>query len=71
MINDPIDSAMVVAINQIGHVMDIKTIAEFVKNSEILKKLESIGVDYAQGYGIAKPMPMEQIIVDILKQTEQ
>ena len=71
MINDPIDSAMVVAINQIGHVMDIKTIAEFVENSEILKKLESIGVDYAQGYGIAKPMPMEKTLINILKQTDQ
>jgi Amt family ammonium transporter len=55
---DPIDRAMVQAINQIGHVMELKTIAEFVENELILEQLRSIGVDYAQGYGIAKPIPL-------------
>lgn len=67
MINDPIDSAMVVAINQIGHVMNIKTIAEFVENEDIYQKLEAIGVDYAQGYGIARPMPLDEAIKNVVK----
>ena len=58
MINDPIDCAMVESINHIGHVMGIKTVAEFVENQDILEKLRAIGVDYAQGYGIAKPRPL-------------
>jgi len=62
MINDPIDCAMVESINHIGHVMGIKTIAEFVENQAILEKLRAIGVDYAQGYGIAKPRPLEEIV---------
>jgi len=49
---------MVESINSIGHVMGIKTIAEFVKNLEIKKKLEEMGVDYAQGYHIAEPAPL-------------
>jgi diguanylate cyclase (GGDEF)-like protein/PAS domain S-box-containing protein len=57
MAKDPIDSAMVEAINHIGHVMGKLTIAEFVENEEILIQLRRIGVDYAQGYGIAKPVP--------------
>ena len=61
MINDPIDRAMVESINNIGHVMGIKTIAEFVENQEILEKLRFIGVDYAQGYGIALPAPLEDM----------
>jgi EAL domain-containing protein (putative c-di-GMP-specific phosphodiesterase class I) len=61
MINDPIDCAMVESINHIGHVMGIKTIAEFVENQAILEKLRTIGVDYAQGYGIAKPCPLEDL----------
>ncbi|MHB1590293.1 MAG: EAL domain-containing protein, partial [Sulfuricella sp.] len=61
MINDPIDCAMVESINHIGHVMGIKTIAEFVENQAILDKLRVIGVDYAQGYGIAKPCPLEEM----------
>ncbi|MES2353489.1 MAG: EAL domain-containing protein [Pseudomonadota bacterium] len=55
MVNDPIDRAMVDAINNVGHVMGIRTIAEFVENDAILQELRKMGVDYAQGYGIAKP----------------
>lgn len=60
MAKDPIDCAMVEAINQVGHVMGIRTIAEFVENDEIRIMLRTIGVDYAQGYGIGKPQPVEQ-----------
>ncbi|MES2933653.1 MAG: EAL domain-containing protein [Pseudomonadota bacterium] len=58
MIDDPIDCAMVEAINHIGHVMGILTIAEFVENDTVLSKLREIGIDFAQGYGIEKPRPM-------------
>ncbi|HUX91061.1 MAG TPA: EAL domain-containing protein [Gallionellaceae bacterium] len=63
MLNDPIDCAMVESINHIGHVMGIKTIAEFVENQAIKEKLLAIGVDYAQGYSIAKPMPLQEFAV--------
>lgn len=55
MMDDPIDRAMVEAINHIGHVMHIETIAEFVENNAILEALRTMGVDYAQGYGVEKP----------------
>ena len=55
IVDDPIDLAMVEAINQIGHLMGIKTIASFVENQDILEKITALGVDYAQGYGIAIP----------------
>ena len=55
MVHDPIDRAMVEAINQIGHVMGKLTIAEFVENDDTLVLLRDLGVDFAQGYGIAKP----------------
>jgi len=58
---DPIDAAMVEAIHRIGEVMGIATIAEFVENPEILERLRAIGVDYAQGYGIARPRPLEAL----------
>lgn len=41
--------------------MGMQTIAEFVENEEILRVLGQIGVNYAQGYGVAKPAPMEEI----------
>jgi EAL domain-containing protein (putative c-di-GMP-specific phosphodiesterase class I) len=61
MLDDPIDCAMVDSINQIGHVMGIRTIAECVENDAILAKLQALGVDYAQGYGIARPAPLVEL----------
>lgn len=55
---DPIDRAMVEAINNIGHVMGIKTIAEFVETEAIAAVLRGLGVDYAQGYYIGRPEPL-------------
>ena len=59
--DDPIDLAMVKSINEIGHAMGKQTIAEFVENKVILDKLKrrDIGVDYAQGYAIGRPQPVE------------
>jgi EAL domain-containing protein (putative c-di-GMP-specific phosphodiesterase class I) len=54
---DPIDRAMVEAINKVGHVMGITTIAECVETPQTLAILEQIGVDYAQGYAIGRPHP--------------
>ena len=59
--DDPIDYAMVKSINEIGQILDKKTIAEFVENDLILEKLMEIGVDYAQGYVISHPEPIEEI----------
>lgn len=71
MVDDPIDRAMVEAINQIGHVMGLKTVAEFVENQEILDLLRVIGVDFAQGYGIAKPIMLESLLEDYLNPQKQ
>jgi len=62
MVNDPMDAAMVVAINQVGHVMGLKTIAEFVETDAVLELLREMGVDFAQGYGIEHPRPLEDLI---------
>ena len=55
---DTVDAAMVDAINQIGHVMGLKTIAEFAEDQAIVDLLTAMGVDYAQGYGIGHPEPL-------------
>jgi diguanylate cyclase (GGDEF)-like protein len=59
---DPIDHAMVKSINEIGHVMGMQTIAEFVENDEIKGMLREIGINYAQGYGIGKPYPFNELL---------
>ncbi|MGD8589654.1 MAG: PAS domain S-box protein [Chromatiales bacterium] len=62
ILSEPLALAMVRSINEIGHVMGKRTIAEFVENAPILEKLWEIGVDYAQGYGIDRPRPMEALL---------
>lgn len=58
IVEDAIASEMVEAISRIATVMGLQTVAEFVENDEILIKLKTLAVDYAQGYGIAKPHPL-------------
>jgi diguanylate cyclase (GGDEF)-like protein len=58
MLDDPMDHAIVEAINNIGHVVGLKTIAEFVESDAIKQRLIDIGVDYAQGYAIQRPVPL-------------
>ena len=60
--HDKIDLAMVNAINQVGHTMGLKTIAEYVENKEIEDMLLTLNIDYAQGYGIQKPEPITKLL---------
>jgi diguanylate cyclase (GGDEF)-like protein/PAS domain S-box-containing protein len=62
VLQDEIDLAMVRSINDIGHVMGKKTIAEFVESWEILQCMREIGVDFVQGYGIARPSPLIDLL---------
>ena len=55
MLHDPIDREMVRSINEIGHLTGKRTIAEFAENAEIIEMLRGLGVDYAQGWGVAQP----------------
>jgi EAL domain-containing protein (putative c-di-GMP-specific phosphodiesterase class I) len=61
ILDDKVDLAMVRSINEVGHVMGKKTIAEFVENKQIFDLLNELGVDYAQGYAIAKPVPLDEL----------
>ena len=59
--SDAANYAMVESINHIGHVMGRKTIAEFVENAETLQTLNTLGIDYMQGFGIAKPSALANL----------
>lgn len=61
MEHDPLDKAMVSAINDIGHVLGKATIAEYVENENILQLLKELGVDYVQGFYLGKPEPVTNI----------
>src|SRR5690606_4031089 len=55
-----VDHAMTEAINNVGKILGLKTIAEFVENEAILSQLREIGVDFAQGYGVRRPEPWRE-----------
>ncbi len=60
IVHDRIDYEIVKSINDIGHALDMKIIAEYVEDEAILMKLSELKVDYAQGYGIGKPLPLDE-----------
>ncbi|MEE8365998.1 MAG: MASE3 domain-containing protein [Gammaproteobacteria bacterium] len=62
IVDDPIDYAMVKSINEIGQLMGMQTIAEFVENDEIRAMLKTIGVNYGQGYALGKPQPLKELL---------
>jgi diguanylate cyclase (GGDEF)-like protein len=68
ILEDRISHAMVSSINQIGHIMQLKTIAEFVENEAIKERLKLIGVDYIQGYAIGEPKPLGPFLESIARE---
>ena len=58
---DEVAEAMVRSVNQVGHLMGVKVIAEYVENEKIIQILREIGVDFGQGYGISKPIPLDEV----------
>jgi diguanylate cyclase (GGDEF)-like protein/PAS domain S-box-containing protein len=66
MATDSVDEAMVDMINQIGHVMGIKTIAEYVESEAVLQALSEKGLDYAQGYYLQRPFSVTTLFNEIV-----
>ncbi|MEE9345476.1 MAG: EAL domain-containing protein [Methylococcales bacterium] len=64
------DKLFVQAINSVGRGMGLKTIAEFVENEQIYEALRYIGVDYAQGYAIGRPMAIPEFHAMAPQQTD-
>ena len=55
MLTDPMDQAIVEAVNRIAHILGMRTIAESVENAATLARIAELKIDYAQGYFIAEP----------------
>jgi EAL domain-containing protein (putative c-di-GMP-specific phosphodiesterase class I) len=61
--HSPVDFAIVKAINNIAHEIRSQTVAEFVESESIMAVVRELGIDFAQGYGLGRPEPIEQIFV--------
>ncbi|ODA33478.1 diguanylate cyclase [Veronia pacifica] len=68
---DETDFLIVKAIQELAHQMGKKTVAEFVESREILSRLETLGVDYAQGYHLGRPQPMVSLVKSAFPEIEQ
>jgi EAL domain-containing protein (putative c-di-GMP-specific phosphodiesterase class I) len=58
MLNDSVDIAMVASIKDVAKAMGMQTVAEFVENEATMTQLGNMGIDFAQGYGVAVPAPL-------------
>lgn len=58
---NPVDLIKLKAITRVARATNRRTIAEFVENEETLEKLREFGVDFAQGFGIARPAPLSTL----------
>lgn len=65
ILEDSVSASMVAAINQMGQIMGLTTIGEFVENDAIRQRLATLGVDYVQGWGIARPKPLGELLGDL------
>ena len=61
-VSDPVSRVMVEAIHRVGRTMGVGTIAEWVEDAATLALMREIGVDYVQGYGVARPQPLEELL---------
>ncbi|CAH9052597.1 hypothetical protein PSECIP111951_00653 [Pseudoalteromonas holothuriae] len=68
--DDEFSHAMVRSINDFAHTIGLKTIAEFASNALIMKRLEELGVDYAQGFYIHKPQLLTELISEKQKKNK-
>jgi Amt family ammonium transporter len=62
---DPVDRSMVEAVCKLGKALGMRTIAESVETEDALDVLKEIGVDYVQGYHIARPKPLGELGIKI------
>jgi diguanylate cyclase (GGDEF)-like protein len=61
MTRDRLDRAMVSAINEIGHIMGMRTIAEWAETEAVVEHLRASGVDFVQGHALGPPLPIEEV----------
>lgn len=62
MLSSNASSQAVSALQQMAHGLGLKTVAECVENDEVLERVRAMGIDYAQGFGIYRPLPLDQLL---------
>ncbi|MDH3990095.1 MAG: EAL domain-containing protein [Gammaproteobacteria bacterium] len=65
-----ISESMVAAITQVAKVMELETVAEYVESIEAKKRVAELGVDYAQGHAVGRPIPLDQVLGNFTGQSK-
>lgn len=61
LLRDPADLAQAIAIAKVAKIIDVQTIAEMVESDACIAKLREIGIDFAQGFGVSIPAPLDSL----------
>ena len=62
VVDDPLDEAAVRCFAEVARIVGVKTVAEFVDRPEVLAKLSALGIDYAQGFLLHRPAPLNELL---------
>lgn len=65
LVDNPISQAIVDSINQIGHILGMTTVAEWVESDAILERLRELEVDLAQGHRVGKARPLTEVVIPV------
>ncbi len=65
VLRDPRAESMVQAIAQLARAMSLTTVAEYIETDEIRTRIEALGVDYGQGFAIAQPAPLVDVLAEL------
>lgn len=60
ILRDPLKLAKLTAISRVARKIGVQTIAELVENEETVASLRKVGIDFAQGFGISRPRPLQE-----------
>jgi diguanylate cyclase (GGDEF)-like protein len=64
LVDDPMDEAAVRCFAEVARIIGVKTVAEFVDRPEVLAKLRAMGIDYAQGFLLHRPAPLQDLLLN-------
>jgi diguanylate cyclase (GGDEF)-like protein len=65
-----ISESMVAAITQVAKVMELETVAEYVENEKTLELIAELGVDFAQGHVVGRPVRIEDVLAELTDSTQ-
>jgi diguanylate cyclase (GGDEF)-like protein len=71
MFADPTDAVIVRSVIELGHSLQMRTVAEGVEDLDTLQRLRALRCDVAQGYHFSRPLPAHELIRWALEQRRQ